>query len=125
MTGDPGMPYSTADRLAEIRARAVAATPGPWKCLRPLQAVVMAALMAGGSPDESDETSTIGLMVGPERGAVALVSITTLAEYPDREDVGNDPLWSDADFIAESRADIPWLLDEIERLTAALQAAAP
>jgi hypothetical protein len=100
-------------RLAEIRARAEAATPGEWLPLEPLQAVILASLRDDGTPDEGHSTSNIGLMVGPMDGAVAVVSITVLAAYPYRDDVEHDPLWSDAAFIAHSRADVPWLLEQL------------
>lgn len=119
-------PYAaplTPERLDEIRARADAATPGEWGRLGPIQAVVLAPFRSDGTPDEDATTSTIGLLVGPTDGAVAAVSITVLAELPDRDDVGNDPLWRDADFIAHARQDVPDLLAAIDALTARAEAA--
>lgn len=108
------------ERLAAIRKRADAATGGPWKCLSPLQAIVLAGLRQDGTPDKDGATDTIGLMVGPTSGATCVVSITALAEYPDRDDVKNDPLWVDADFIAHARTDIPDLLADLTAARAAL-----
>lgn len=79
------------DRLAEIRARLDAATPGPWNVrtngswLRP-RAVVYR--------DSNQHANNVDVcqLIGERRE------------------------WADADLIAHAPADIAWLLDEVERL---------
>jgi len=70
----------TAKRLAEIRARVDAASPGPWEKY------------------EKDLVRDAGDVYG-------LVSLT----FADARE-------KNADFIAAARTDVPWLLDECERL---------
>lgn len=74
------------DRLAEIRARLDAATPGQWS--------------------NDNEWSEIEAVVVPQSAYMEpyLMSVAT---------VGNPP---NADLIAHAPADIAWLLDEVERL---------
>ena len=80
-----------AERLAEMRQRAEAATPGPW-----------AQGMVGDSViNEVDCSATFGF-------------IEVNAELSDDGNFGV----SDADFIAHARQDIPDLLAEVERLSA-------
>ena len=82
----------TPEQLAEIRARAEAATPGPWECIESFPPGEFA--LAARPPDE----------VGPLTIAI----------------VGNDDAWEDAEantqFAAHARTDIPALLDYIEEL---------
>ena len=82
-------------RLAEIRARVEAATPGPWEFSE-------SNLIVAPEPDDSDWW-----------GEVASVT----------DSYFNNTV--DADFIAHSRADVPFLLNLVASLTAerdALQA---
>lgn len=82
----------TAEEMAQIRARAEAATPGPWD----LDA-------AGGHGHRWGVT-------GPESEDFEFLFYP--ADYP-RHGV-------DAEFIAHARSDVPRLLEEVERLRAAL-----
>ena len=77
----------TTDRFQEIKARCAAATPGPW--YRVVESVVSDRV-----PD-SLPTSLVGSVV-MFRGMFAANA--------------------DVDFAAHSRADIPWLVAEVERL---------
>ena len=80
-----------SDRLSEIRARAEAATPGPWVAER----------------EDDYEWTVVGSTYEPDcRYVIA--------------DCGFDSPQSNATFIAHARADIPYLLAEVERLRAAL-----
>jgi ubiquinone biosynthesis protein UbiJ len=77
------------DRLAEIRARLDAATPGPWRLIKPLSTAsrnVLHNVVRDTIPNHSEE----------------------MGEYRGR--------WMDADLIAHAPDDIAWLLDEVERL---------
>jgi len=80
----------TTDRFQEIKARCAAATPGPW--YRVAESVVSDRV-----PD-SLPTSLVGSVV-MFRGMFAADA--------------------DVDFAAHSRADVPWLVAEVERLRAA------
>jgi hypothetical protein len=80
------------DRLAEIKQRAEAATPGPWS-----------------EPFYVDEPGDQGWwihngQVGMKEGAVA----GSFALNPNQE--------ADGEFISHSRADVDWLIAEVERL---------
>ena len=80
------------DRLDEIRARAEAATPGPWAAER----------------EDDYEWIVVGGTYEPDcRYVIA--------------DCGFDSPQSNATFIAHAREDIPYLLAEVERLRAALE----
>lgn len=88
----------TEERIAEIRARAEAATPGPWK--------------AG----KDDFTKNI-IEAVKDRGTIIV------QRRDDHNMFWNSiiPLkqtFSDADFIAHAREDVPALLEEVERLRA-------
>lgn len=79
------------DRAAQIRARAEAATDGPW---------------------ESDSADP----------SIWSPDVIVIGNYT-RADDYNSAAWEDAteadrEFIAHARSDIPWLLAEVERLTA-------
>ena len=77
------------DRLAEIRARLDAATPGPWRIIEPLQQTARPARRMLVADLEASQQSS-------ELGNVQLS-------------------WFDTRFIAHAPADIAWLLDEVER----------
>jgi hypothetical protein len=85
------------DRLAEIRARLDAATPGPWTTDR--------------SPLADDGNSAWF----PECGYFYEVTAPRLQKYV-AEAYGHEP--ADAELIAHAPADIAWLLGEVERLAA-------
>ena len=79
-------------RIAEIRDRCRRATPGPW------------AHFADGYVERAgDPGETIGV---------------TCARRPDNGDPLPAP--ANAEFVAHARDDVPWLLDELERLRRAL-----
>lgn len=78
---------TTADRLAEIRARAERATEGPWVQLPPWETV----------------PATTPSIISPN------------GDIADRIEAE-----ADAEFIAHAREDVPYLLDEVERLRADL-----
>ena len=80
-----------AERIAEIRARVEAATPGPWE-----QGMIGDSLI-----NEVDYSASFGF-------------IEVNAELSDDGQYGV----ADATFIAASRQDIPDLLAEVERLSA-------
>jgi len=76
----------SADRLAQIKARAEAATPGPWEVV--------------------DGFTTDPLVMVD--GAVVRVDVTSgEASVQD---------WRDGAFIASARTDVPWLVEQVERL---------
>jgi hypothetical protein len=82
----------TEARIAEIEARANAATEGPWQA----------------SWDTFEDTDTYRV----EQKATELVIRTSAESY----ETDNDELFGDIDFIAHARTDIPDLLDEVKRL---------
>ena len=84
----------TTARLAEIRERVQAATDGPWLAV------------AGEGPSDWPIVIPDGSDLG-----------TYLCASPD-DGVRGGHSEADAKFIAAARADVPWLLSEVERLTA-------
>lgn len=90
-----------AERLAEIRARVEAATPGPWEGAR---GSVHLTFDKEGSIFPPDTTGQLGFQAG---GPVAVV-----------QDNGE---FNDLDFLVAARADVPDLLAEVDRLRAALR----
>lgn len=99
ITRDDGQPAApTPGRLEEIRARADAATPGPWRAVH----------RDGLCTSNDDEQGGLGLEIeGPEEAWGR----------------GQFHRAADALFIAHSRADVPWLLAHIDALTAERDAA--
>ena len=88
------------ERIAEMRTREQAATPGPWYPRH----------RATDCTPDDDERSGLGLEVdGPPEAMLR----------------GQFARAADAAFIAAARADVPDLLAEVERLRAALEAAKP
>ncbi|GAA2485103.1 hypothetical protein GCM10010406_21700 [Streptomyces thermolineatus] len=85
-----------AERLDQTRARAEAATPGPWGTYRDLNGAYTIQARV--------RTTAHGMVTD---GAVAEI-------LADSDDQG----YSDAQFIAEAREDVPFLLAEVERLRA-------
>lgn len=83
------MSIDTQTRIAEIKARAAAATPGPWR----------AAKWGDGSQDDMPSSNVFW-----DDGEAAVCI---------------DILTRDATFIAHARADIDWLVAEVERLQSA------
>jgi hypothetical protein len=79
-------------RLDAIRARCEAATPGPWNAI-----------------DKGNTVPSYAI----RHFAVGEKCVNVAS--------GISPKTGDADFIAHARTDVPDLLDEIERLTAALK----
>ena len=77
------------DRIEEIKARCEAATKGPWEVIEKGNSVL------------SHSVVTVAFDSEPQ------VNICS----------GISPRKNNSDFIAHSREDIPYLLDEIERLT--------
>ena len=99
----------TAQQLAEIKACAAAATPGPWFTVdTPWRASEGGTYVVAGSPD-------------PHLGTPVLDSVEIM-EWP-AEDEGPDYSQSDADltFAARARSWVPTLVAEIERLQAELK----
>ena len=78
----------SADRLAEIKARADAATPGPWQW-------------------REDEPASLVHVTDPR------MHPWNILKAPDW-----GPTLADAAFIAAAREDVPWLLDLVDSLTA-------
>lgn len=100
------------ERLNQIRARADAATEGPWMYGRPAndctetRAEWMAATAAQPDAPAAEGLWTAWTLVD-DRPGVLVTSIT-----------GDGPTSREnAEFIAHSRQDVPWLLAEVERLT--------
>jgi hypothetical protein len=87
------------DRVAEIRQRTEAATPGPWNLDGPWW-------HGDGSPVHL-------ITAGDERTAVAI--------EPPHDDKPSDAT-GNLLFIAHAREDVPWLLDQLARYQAAVQA---
>ena len=86
------------DRLAEIKARCEAATPGPWCKVSDLPDYGVASMNHPGTlPDP-------------------VVTLNRKYRAPGRPNLGCSEF--DADFIAHAREDIPFLLAEVERLRA-------
>lgn len=85
---------TVTDRLEEIRQRAEAATPGPWR--------------AYGNTVEQEKTGW-HQVVGTELTGLPYMTYERLTTKNE-----------DATFIAHAREDIPYLLAEVERLRAAL-----
>lgn len=97
----------TDEELAAIRARAEAATAGPWEWLgdSDLHAVTVYEY----EPDEEARHDPTHLEYATEK-----IIITDSGCYP--------PEGADAEFIAHAREDIPRLLAEIARLRTMLDA---
>jgi len=95
----------TDDRLRKIRERCNAATPGPWamvhsECFPDRQADVVSKAegLKAGERWIADKSPF------DKKSGISLVN---------------------ADFIANARQDVPWLLDEVERLRRELSAEDP
>jgi len=89
--------------LAEVRARTDAATPGPW---------------IAETAQDCDED---GWLNSESFTGVVLASPPPGADY-DPESVSYGALGPDAAFVAHARTDVPWLLAEVARRDAALEA---
>ena len=103
------------ERYEEIRARCEAATPGEW--------------VAAGCDNTHTAVYTKDNYEKYENGIYCYL-IAELRRDDDTADPDQFNAWNDAEFIAHSREDIPFLLDEfaaknaeIERLTAERDAA--
>lgn len=79
------------ERLAEIKARCEAATPGPWKRI----------------VDRGGETA-ISIVKKDEIIGHGFAILNPQDEF-------NETVFTDSDFVAHSRADIPALVAEVER----------
>lgn len=92
-------------KLAEIRARAEAATPGPWK---PCYHWRVDHCPCGNhrgfiwAPDGERVIAQMGCAAEPESGEA----------YPN---MGQDGMRADARFVAASRTDVPFLVSRLER----------
>ena len=94
----------SADRLDEIKARAEAATPGPWLQDGPWW-----------TDDGGSEPTALPCVVDANRALVVFP--------PDATDVGMkrpEDRAANMAFIAAAREDVPWLVSEVARLTAEL-----
>lgn len=85
------------NRLSEIKARLDAATPGKWE-----------VEYLGPSEEE------LNVVAGVSTNGKSIIQ-TDAGYYP--------PLQPDANFIAHARDDIPWLIEQIEIATEALEPA--
>lgn len=94
------------ERLAEIRARAAHATPGPWKCWN---AFNLNYAMGDRRGQPSRDVAMARL--GPD--ASVGVGVTSTIAHGDIRMLSDD-----AEFIAHAREDIPALLAEVERMRA-------
>ena len=102
----------TDERLAEIEARAEAATPGPWYTVDPLWL-----------PREPTGTYVIAGHHDPHVGMPILDHIETEDGDADAPGPNYDQSWLDLEFAAHARADIPALLAEVRRLRPVVDAA--
>lgn len=91
-------------RLAEIDARQAGATGGPWKA---------------DTYDYGEEYWFGGQVTDEPSGGESVVSPCGFIAGND----GNTQTVKDADFIAASRTDVPWLLAELRRCRDALRVA--
>ncbi len=94
---------SENDRLAEIRKRCEAATPGPWNW------------------DVQDEATMLLGTEGLEAFEGAVLAVERCEHCRERDPENAPCSWPrlpNADFIEHSREDVPWLLAEAERLRA-------
>lgn len=118
----PSADGGAGDRIAEIRARAEAATPGEWRW--------EAAVYQPREGAPSDVIYSPELVTGG-RWIVTTTDITEIPQPPFGPHDVTEPIQlpalmttqADAEFIAHSRADIPYLLAHIDRLTDDLEAA--
>lgn len=95
------MPEMTEERLAEIEARANAATRGPWK------------MWSGWGPVAGTEYMAV-TRLGPEGDEYA--GIVSDAHYPPKRDFYSKR--EDLEFVAVARTDMPDLIAEVRRLRA-------
>lgn len=86
---------NNANRIKKIEERCKSSTPGPWRK----------------NPKED-----IVCLDGRERNSISAYGAGVICGMSNDEDTHN---W---EFIAHSREDIPWLLDEITRLTTKVEA---
>jgi len=93
------------ETLAQIKARAEAATPGIWQ--------IAYDPFMGGFDSEGEPGPDVAF-IGPDE----LDEAVTIAFPLDGDDPYDTSLKANAEFIAHARADIPLLLAEIERLKA-------
>lgn len=110
------------DRLAQIRERERAATPGEWSWEDGWQDV------DGGCQDDFDADEETGgekyLNLGLVNQETTVLGLS-VDHYEPHWDVDRSletPGKSDRDFIANSRADIPWLLELVANLQSKLEA---
>jgi len=101
-------------RLEDIEQRAVAATPGPWHRHTFGHASTISQTLAVGKALK-DTSDTAGF---------PMTDLTWL--HDDNETsiglTGNGPAQvENADFIANARSDIPWLVERVRKLEAALR----
>ena len=98
-------------RLDEIKARAEAATPGPWRWRN-----------SGGEPMLLSRSPGLYVVMTFERmGMHGAQPVFRDPENPNvSKPAGRENIYefSDAAFIAAVREDVPWLLAEVARLTA-------
>ncbi len=97
-----------AERIAEIKARAEAATPGPWtRTFKPGRDESRAWLL--GQFDASDGDGVHGAGVGAPGKTVEDECLSTAV-------TGNGPTSeANAVFIVAARTDVPFLCDQLER----------
>lgn len=89
------------EKIAKIKARADAATPGPWS-----------GKIEPQNYPESDDADLPGFVRDPERREICYIG--ERYNYTSYE--------TDLTFIAHAREDVPWLLAELERVTTELDA---
>lgn len=107
----------TDDELQQIRARAEAATPGPWVMVHGDDEYSMNLYcVAPKSIAHRVDTEEVIALDGVICGTLVQVPKTIGHNHNElNETVG--PKWEEnAEFIAHARTDIPALLDEVERL---------
>lgn len=103
----------TDEELATIKARAEAATPGPWK-LDDYIGLESYTVCLDYVPENQNRTTGYG--AGSEGTAICVLDDEMYFEYSsDTERLAN------AEFIAHAREDVPALVAEVERLQEALR----
>ena len=92
-----------SDRLAEIRARLDAATPGPWAVMYRGTPHCVVVKSLDQNPDEGRSWWVMAWPRGRKRDALAQPAMD-----------------NNADLIAHAPADIAWLLEEVDNLNRTL-----
>jgi hypothetical protein len=108
----------TEKRIAEIRDRAEKATAGPW-CWEQVGEKENGFII--GMAIDSDGNPASGLIETSRYDDDADVFVDCYFEHVQVCESGHSCVYSNADFVAHSREDIPFLLAEVEKLRKELE----